>query len=337
MRDGEALRARLNEKTQERDALQNDLRGRERGIETARNQVLRLLGESSTLRNQLAQIDEYLAAIERDATRARKEEEAASGDLARLEQVRTDLSSRLAARQMELESLVDRRRNAEEEIKSRQARTAAARQKLEEIRTVLSRQKARKDSLEEILSHRAYTTESVKRLFLGLERQQVEGFRPTGVLADFVEVTDASWEKACEEFLNEELEYVVVGGWDEAERGVELMRAGSDGRATFLVHAPGELGSSSTPDLTQEAGVTGRLRDALHLTNGFAGAVEGPLPKLARCFLVSDRRAAERLAPANPDCYFLLQDGVSYHGSAVSGGRKDGRRSAGFETRTAGA
>ncbi len=25
---------------------------------------------------------------------------------------------------------------------------------------------------------------------------------------------------------------------------------------------------------------------------------------------------------ANPDCYFLLQDGVSYHGHAVSGGRK---------------
>ena len=39
------------------------------GIESARQQVLRLLGEASTLRNQLAQIDEYLAAIERDAAR----------------------------------------------------------------------------------------------------------------------------------------------------------------------------------------------------------------------------------------------------------------------------
>ena len=56
------------------------------------------------------------------------------------------------------------------------------------------------------------------------------------MLADFVEVTDPAWEKACETFLHEELEYVVVGGWTEAERGVELMRAESDGRATFLVH-----------------------------------------------------------------------------------------------------
>ncbi len=54
-------------------------------------QVLRLLGEASTLRNQLAQIDEYLAAIERDAARSRKEEEGALADLARLEQIKNEL------------------------------------------------------------------------------------------------------------------------------------------------------------------------------------------------------------------------------------------------------
>jgi len=96
-------------------------------------------------------------------------------------------------------------------MKDRQARTGEARQKLEEIRGVLSHQKARKDSLEEILSHRAYTTESVKRLFSVLN---------TGTST--ASVRPVSWrirrsirrelEKACEEFLHEELEYVVVGG-----------------------------------------------------------------------------------------------------------------------------
>ncbi len=323
--DSASLRGRLDEKTRERDEVQNDLRGRERGIETARHQVLRLLGEASTLRNQLAQIDEYLAGIERDAARARREAESATGDLARLGQVKDDLSAKLTAQQMELESIADRRRSAEEQIKARQARTTAVKQKLEQIRTALSRQKARKDSLEEILSHRAYTTGSVKRLFLGLEHGRIEGFKPSGVLADFVEVTDATWEKACEEFLHEELEYVVVGSWDEAERGIELMRADSDGRATFLVHAAGAEDTSAsmlTQDLASEPGVTGRLSDALRLTNGFAGTPQWPLPRLARCFLVSDRREAERLATACPDCYFLLQDGISYHGQAVSGGRK---------------
>jgi chromosome segregation protein len=105
-----------------------------------------------------------------------------------------------------------------------------ARQKLDEIRESLSRQKARKDSIEEILSHRAYTTEAVKRLFTAIEHGQIEGFRPSGVsgmLADFVEVADPAREKACEEFLHDELEYVVVGGWSEGECGVDLLRAGS--------------------------------------------------------------------------------------------------------------
>ncbi len=315
-------RAKLDAKTQERDTVQNDLRGRERAIEQSRQSVLRLLGEASTLKNQLAQIDEYLAAIERDSNRARKEEETASNDLARLEQVKTELSEKLSKQQLELESLADQRRRAEEDMKERQGRIVAARQRLEEIRQALSRSNARKDSLAEILSHRAYTTESVKRLFLGLEHGKIEGFKPSGVLADFVEVADPAWEKACEEFLHEELEYVVVNGWTDAERGVELMRAESDGRATFLVHPEASAASPLAPDLGGHPGVVGRLRDTLRLTNGFAQAPQGLLPRLARCFLVSDRGAAQTLATANPDCYFLLQDGVSYHGHAVSGGRK---------------
>src|SRR5580704_15069701 len=83
--------------------------------------------------------------------------------------------------------------------------------RMEQVKAEISarlgaRQMERKDSLEEILSHRAYTTESVKRLFTAIEHGQIEGFKPSGVLADFVEVTDPAWEKACETFLHEELE-----------------------------------------------------------------------------------------------------------------------------------
>jgi chromosome segregation protein len=319
-----ALQERMRAKTAERDALQADLRQREKNLETARHQVLRLMGEASSLRNQLAQIDEFLAAVDRDMARARKEEEGATGDLTRLEAVKGELSAKLSAQQLELESLADRRRTMDEEIKVRRARTVEMRQSLDQIRAQVSKQKARRDSLEEILSHRAYTTESVKRLFTQVERGQTDNFKPSGVLADFVEVADAAWEKACEAFLHEELEYVVVGGWNEAERGVELMRAESDGRATFLVHPEKSAASPHAPDLSSDPAVVGRLRDTLRLTNGFAQAPQGLLPRLARCFLVNDKGAAQRLATANPDCYFLLQDGVSYNGHAVSGGRKTG-------------
>src|SRR4029077_56371 len=125
------------------------------------------------------------------------------------------------SRQLELESTADRKRRVEEELGSLKAKAAEARQLLDHLRTEASRLKARKDSLEEILSHRAYTTESVKRLFTAVERGESDGFRPVCVLADFIEV-EASFEKAAEDFLHEELEYVVVNSWSEAERGINL-------------------------------------------------------------------------------------------------------------------
>ncbi len=127
-------------------------------------------------------------------------------------------------------------------MKERQARTVAARAKLETAREALSKQKARKDSLEEILSHRAYTTESVKRLFTAIEHGQIADFKPVGVLADFVEVKDPTHGKKPVRNVpaRRTSEFVVVKDWAEAERGVELMRAEPDGRITFLVHPEAE-------------------------------------------------------------------------------------------------
>src|SRR6202035_6015681 len=59
-------------------------------------------------------------------------------------------------------------------------------------------------------------------------------------------------------------------------------------------------------------------------TNGFAVAPQDLLPRLAHCFLATDRAAAQKLAIQYPDLFFLLPDGVSYHGHAVSGGKKTG-------------
>ena len=211
-----------------RRAAQPDFASASKPIEQSRQQVLRLLGEASTLRNQLAQIDEYLAAIERDRRGRARKKRSALGDLSRLEQVKIELSEKLMPRQLELESLGDRRRRVEAGNEG----AADARHRGEEAHSKSCAprfrvQKARKDSLEEILSHRAYTTESVKRLFLGLEHGQIEGFKPAGVLADFVEVADPAWEKACEEFLHEELEYVVVQRLERsrARRGVDARRS----------------------------------------------------------------------------------------------------------------
>ena len=58
---------------------------------------------------------------------------------------------------------------------------------------------------------------------------------PVGTLADFLEVS-GEHEGVVDEFLREELNYVVVKSWDAAEEGVRLLKSGVDGRATFLIH-----------------------------------------------------------------------------------------------------
>jgi chromosome segregation protein len=323
----EAARAALTAKNEERETLQGMLRDRERSMETSRQQVLRLLGEASSLKNQLAQIDQYLVGIERDMARSEKESEGAGADLERLENVKAELSTRMSARQMELQSIAEQRRNVDEDLATRKTKAAESRRKLDELRNATSRLKARRDSLEEIISHRAYTTESVKRLFTAVERGEAQDLQPTGVLADFVEV-DTAYEKATEEFLHEELEYVVVKDWSQADRGIDLMRSDMDGRATFLVHPKEDESIAKAPlpepVLGPETGIIGRLSSVLRLTNGLTNAPAELLPRLARCFLAEDRAAAQRLALQYPDIYFLLPDGICYHGHAVSGGKKTG-------------
>ncbi len=326
-RQTESARQRLTAKNEERDMLQGRLRSREQGMESARQQVLRLLGEASTLKNQLAHVDEFLASMERDHSRAEKESIAATGDLEKLASIKTELAEKSAARQRELEALVQQKKTVEETLATRRQQHNETRRQLEGQRAEASRLKARKDSLEEILSHRAYTTESVKRLFTAIEHGQASDLKPSGVLADFVEV-DPTYEKAAEEFLQEELEYVVVSNWEQAERGIDLMRSDLDGRATFLVHPePHDAFGTRAPQeppLGPETGIVSRLSDVLKMTNGLTQAPAELLPRLSRCFLATDRTAAQRLAAQYPDIYFLLPDGVCYHGHAVSGGKKTG-------------
>ena len=197
----EQSRRALALKGEERDRSQGQLRERERGMEASRQQVLKLLGEASTLKNQLAQIDQYLVGINRDVERIQRDEASASNDRERLEALKAELTQKQSVRQLELQTTVEQRRNAEEELSTRKAKAADARRKLEDLRAETSRMKARRDSLEEVLSHRSYTTESVKRLFKAVEKGQAKDFAPMGVLADFVEVDPGTKKRPKSSFM----------------------------------------------------------------------------------------------------------------------------------------
>ena len=319
-------RTRMLEINQQREQLQSKLREREKAIESGRQMILRLLGEASTLKNQLAQIEEYLAGIERETTRAAREEGTASAEIERLEAVKKQLSETLAQRQLELESVSGERRRTEGELSERRQLAAELRREIDTLKNEVSQIRARKESLEQVLAHRTYTTESVKRLFGALEKGKAADLKPLGVMADYVEV-DPQFEKPAEEFLHEELEYVVVDNWQQAERGLDFIRAELDGRATFLVHPePSRNGHHHLPEpaIGPETGIAARLSDSLRLTNGFRDRAVDLLPRVSQCFLAEDRGAAQRLAISYPHLYFLLPDGVCYHGHTVTGGKKSG-------------
>jgi chromosome segregation protein len=319
-------RERMTEINQQREGLQHKVRERERAIEGARQVILRLLGEASTLKNQLAQIDEYLAGIERETARAAREEQHASTEIERLDAARKQLSETVAQRQMELETVTGERRRTEEELAERRRTSAELRREIDGVKNEVSQIRARKESLEQVLAHRTYTTDSVKRLFASLEKGKADDLKPLGVLADYVEV-ETQFEKPAEEFLHEELEYVVVENWGQAERGLDFIRAELDGRATFLVHPESNgnhRGHLPEPAIGPETGISARLSDSLRLTNGFKDRAIDLMPRVSLCFLAEDRNAAQRLAVSYPHLYFLLPDGVCYHGHTVTGGKKTG-------------
>ena len=318
-------RNRLAIKSADRQQAQSKLTEQEHGLEASRQRVLKLLSESSGLKNRITHLEAQLATTERDTARARAEEQQAESDRTRVERFKKQLSERLRTRQTELISVTDQRREVDLQLGEGRSKLVEARQKLDRLQGEFSRVKARRDSLDEVIQHRSYTTETVKRLFTAVERGKTQELKPVGVLADFLEV-DPQYEKATEEFLHEELEYVVVRNWAEADRGIELMRDELSGRATFLVEASEEGGSrtSQFPAPSTEPGKLTKLTDTLRFTNGLTHIPLDGLARITNCYVATARELAQRLATEFPHCWFLAADGVSYHGQLVSGGKKTG-------------
>jgi len=94
--------------------------------------------------------------------------------------------------------------------------------------------RARHATLTQILNDRSYTTNAVQKLFAANESGGGGDFHAVGVLADYAEVEEQH-EAAIEQYLRDELEYVVVETFDHARAGVSLLRDEVGGRATFFV------------------------------------------------------------------------------------------------------
>jgi chromosome segregation protein len=292
--------------------------------ETHRMAILEAVGRASNLRNQLTQSEERLAGIGREEQRMSAEIATASsqaetfggqrGQIALEFESVSERASGLAAEIGSLRETLETKRSAESETKKH----------LDSIRSEYATARGKKGSLEAVIAEHGYSTESVRRLFQSGAMQG--GNTPAGVLADFLEV-EPRYERVVEDFLRDELNYVVVKSWGAADEGLRLLRSDVNGRATFLVHPEDSQAKFSfVADESQHYAPLNDtiipLKNSIRVLNGFGKSLEVILPKLGNGYIVPDPAAARELALSSPDAFFLSQSGECFHNVTVTGGKQ---------------
>ena len=209
-------------------------------------------------------------------------------------------------------------------LEAKRHEESAAKVHLDSLRSEYASALGKKGSLEAVIAEHGYSTESVRRLFQSGALQG--GHAPAGVLADFLEV-EPRYERVVEEFLRDELNYVVVKSWDAADEGLRLLRSDVDGRATFLVHPEDSqakfsfVADESTHYLPANDSIL-PLKKSIRVLNGFGKSLEVILPKLGNGYIVPDPAVARDLALSSPDAFFLSQSGECFHNVTVTGGKQ---------------
>ena len=195
----------------------------------------------------------------------------------------------------------------------------------DELRDNLSVVRARHSTLTQILNDRSYTGEAVQKLFAANERHGGEEFRAVGVLADYAEVQEQH-EAAVEQYLRDELEYVIVETYDHARAGVSLLQNEVGGRATFFVDSLRNLKLDDYEPIVHfrsEDGVISRLDKLVEFRDPLGPAAKQFLPRLRSGYLTDGAVAAEKLAREYPQYAFVTTEGTCYQGRMVTGGRPD--------------
>ncbi len=307
---------RRTAQTAEAEALIEALR---RSASQASESLLRLHGEQKQAEEALVHQGEALRKVEAsehdlletsmrardDAERAAYDFEASSGQLNSLQHNAAEQQAKIAALREQREGL------------SKQA---------DALRDALAGVRARHATLTQILNDRSYTADAVQKLFAANERGGGTGFRAVGVLADYAEVEEQH-EAAVEQYLRDELEYVVVETYDHARAGVSMLRDEVGGRATFFVDSLRNLRLSTDYEpivnFRAEDGVISRLDKLVEFRDPLGAAAKQFLPRLRAAYLTDSTAAAEKLARENPQYAFVTPDGTCYQGRMVTGGRPD--------------
>jgi len=292
--------------------------------EGSRSAILEAVAAVSDLRNQLTQAQERMAALDREAQRIRSEMGSAALQMEGFGGRRGQLALEFESVSQRVAALTEEISRTRQSLDSKRREETEAKNRLDSLRSEYASAIGKRGSLEAVIAEHGYSTESVRRLFQSGALQG--GLAPAGVLADFLEV-EPRYEGVVEDFLRDELNYIVVKSWDAADEGLRVLRTDVDGRATFLVHPDDsqakfsfvvdENGRSAPPDQSIVP-----LKDTMRVLNGFGKSLEVILPKLRDGYIVPEPAFARALALENPDAFFLSHSGECFHNVTVTGGKQ---------------
>ena len=319
-----AAQNELTQSQQEASAAAAALSQMERQQEQSRGTILEAIAAASNLRNQITQVEERLAGVDREAQRLQAEMTSASSQVEAFGGQRGQLGLEFETVSQRVAGLAEELLQARRALDSKRHQESEAKSHLDSLRAEYATSIGRKGSLEAVIAEHGYSTESVRRLFQSGVMQG--GLAPAGVLADFLEV-ETRYEGVVEDFLRDELNYIVVKSWDAADEGLRLLRTDVDGRATFLVHPEDSQAKFSfvvdaNAHQVQPEREIIPLKNAIRVLNGFGRSLEVILPKLRDGYIVPDPKFARELALENPESFFLSQSGECFHNVTVTGGKQ---------------
>jgi chromosome segregation protein len=295
--------------------------------ENQRRSGMQSMQRAAQANNEVAQAEAALASLDRENERLAAESNSARAELEALGQQRgqaklnfenvTERLKRLEAEIVELRHSLEQKRLAETQ----------SRRRGDELRAEMATLMGRRSSLEALIREHSYSTDTVRNIFRANARREAGtgSIAPVGTLADFLEV-EGQYESVVDEFLRDELNFIVVKSWDAADEGVRMLHSDVAGRATFLVHPNDSQAAFPFAEGMQSAAQPNRegivaLKDCIRVLDGFGRSLEVILPKLREGFVTPDSETARSLALHNPQGFFLSPSGETFHNVTVTGGR----------------
>ena len=314
----------LQTKQQEASAAAANLMNVEREQEQRRSQIFQAVNAASNVRNRITQAEERISNLDREHGRLTGELATANQQLESFGGQRGQLGLEFENANTHVNALSTQISDARTSLQQKRQEETEAKRHVDSLRAEYATLLGKKGSLESVINEHGYSTESVKRLFQsgGLR----EGNTPAGVLADFLEVED-KYEHVVEDFLRDELNFVVVKSWGAADEGLRLLKGDVDGRATFLVH-PNDSQAKFSFEVDESMRVPFNpdrvtpMKNCIRVLDGFGKSLEVVLPKLGNGYIVPDPEIGRELALSNPDAFFLSQSGECFHNVTVTGGKQ---------------